>query len=152
MSHLHFIHAREIKRVLELAPNGLTRAQLFESMDLPEKEERWFGEVLSELCQSKRQEVEMVKEPGTFTIYKLRASYVDQNPPPTSQRRAVARPTSMPAPATGYRCACGALLTYGGRGPKPKKCADCKRRQAKTRVEAKRARCPTCGHRLKDAA
>ena len=55
MSYLHFAHAKEIKRVLAQAPNGLTRAQLFEALQLPEKTERAFGETLAELCRGRRE-------------------------------------------------------------------------------------------------
>lgn len=163
MSYLHYAHAKEIKRVLALSVTGMTRAQLFDALELKQKAERPFGEALAELCHGKHEEVVMIRDVGTFTLYKLRANYVEPAPRIPVPRRVgggvplKSEPTYRFKRASGSlvpqrirHCACGVELKYSGRGRWPVACETCKAKRVRPRRE-KRC-CPTCGQRIKAAA
>lgn len=162
MSHVHFQYAKEIERILKISM-GLTRRALYDAINIPDKNELRFGEVLAELCQGKTPVVTMVKPPGAFTVY-----YHNGSAPPLAEARTwVPRPAVSAAVKTTpahklekwrpkkqvRKCGCGAEMPYNGRGRPPVMCKACRQQAAKPsmiaaeKILATRVKefCTTCG-------
>lgn len=168
MSWTHYQYAKEIERVLRIS-TGLTKAVLYDTIDVPDKNEREFGTVLAEMCQGVVPQVTTTHPPGMRTVYYHNAMAPTvtmpkptapgiRHPIPAAAREAIAparlvdvpetpqaAPAMMPVQRDGKikikKCpGCGHDFEYIARGRPPILCSDCKIRAI--------PRCHACGQPL----